>query len=113
MWLTKQRGLAGEVFGSVDRFEGLGIFFDTYKNNRPGTVFPYIMAMMGDGVAPYDKANDGKDNELMDARRAGSVAQTSRPRLALPTSRTSPSSSNSSTRARISGICVLRAWSRL
>lgn len=64
MWLTKQRATPGPVFGSVDRFEGLGIFFDTYKNNRPGTVFPYVMAMLGDGTKPYDKHSDGKDNEL-------------------------------------------------
>lgn len=64
MWLTKQRATPGPVFGSIDRFEGLGIFFDTYKNNRPGTVFPYVMAMLGDGTKPYDKHSDGKDNEL-------------------------------------------------
>jgi len=64
MWLTKQRATPGPVFGSADRFEGLGIFFDTYKNNRPGVVFPYVMAMMGDGQTPYDQANDGKANEL-------------------------------------------------
>ena len=71
MWLTKQRATAGPVFGSVDRFEGLGIFFDTYKNNRPGTVFPYVMAMVGDGVKPYDKSNDGKDNEFMGCSARG------------------------------------------
>jgi len=64
MWLTKQRATPGNVFGSMDKFEGLGVFFDTYKNNRPGTVFPYIMAMSGDGNTPYDKDNDGKANEL-------------------------------------------------
>ncbi|ORY11902.1 concanavalin A-like lectin/glucanase domain-containing protein [Clohesyomyces aquaticus] len=64
MWLTKQRAMGGNVFGSVDNFEGLGVFFDTYKNNRPGTVFPYIVAMNGDGKTPYDKDNDGKANEL-------------------------------------------------
>lgn len=63
MWLTRQRGQAGPVFGSADSFEGLGIFFDTYKNNRPGTVFPYVMAMVGDGQTIYDKSNDGKANE--------------------------------------------------
>jgi len=63
-WLTKQRAQQGKVFGSVDKFEGLGIFFDTYKNNRPGMVFPYVMAMLGDGNTAYDKANDGKANEL-------------------------------------------------
>jgi len=64
MWVTKDRATPGPVFGSKDRFEGLGIFFDTYKNNRPGTVFPYVMAMLGDGQTSYDQANDGKANEL-------------------------------------------------
>ncbi|OAA58582.1 lectin family integral membrane [Niveomyces insectorum RCEF 264] len=64
MWLTKERGQQGPVFGSVDKFEGLGIFFDTYKNNRPGVVFPFVMAMVGDGKTSYDKDTDGKSNEL-------------------------------------------------
>ena len=64
MWVTKDRAEMGTVFGMKDRFEGLGIFFDTYKNNRPGVVFPYIMAMLGDGQTSYDQANDGKANEL-------------------------------------------------
>ncbi|KAI9807782.1 MAG: hypothetical protein M1825_005087 [Sarcosagium campestre] len=64
MWLTKNRAAEGPVFGSMDKFEGLGIFFDTYKNNRPGTVFPYVMAMNGDGKTSYDQANDGKANEI-------------------------------------------------
>jgi mannose-binding lectin 2 len=63
MWITRQRAQAGSVFGSADNFEGLGIFIDTYKNNRPGTVFPYVMAMVGDGKTSYDKNNDGKANE--------------------------------------------------
>ncbi|KAG8416550.1 hypothetical protein J3459_007521 [Metarhizium acridum] len=64
MWITKQRGQMGPVFGSVDRFEGLGIFVDTYKNNRPGVVFPYVMAMYGDGHRSYNKNDDGKETEL-------------------------------------------------
>lgn len=64
MWITKQRATAGPVFGSADNFEGLGIFFDTYKNNRPGVIFPYVMAMVGDGQTSYNKGNDGKDTEL-------------------------------------------------
>ncbi|QSZ30007.1 hypothetical protein DSL72_004525 [Monilinia vaccinii-corymbosi] len=71
LWLTKQRATQGDVFGSVDRFEGLGIFFDTYKNNRPGTVFPYVMAMVGDGKTHYDKSNDGKDQEFMGCSARG------------------------------------------
>lgn len=47
LWVTKGRATPGPVFGSVDQFEGLGLFFDTYKNNRPGVVFPYVSAMLG------------------------------------------------------------------
>jgi mannose-binding lectin 2 len=64
MWVTRQRGQTGQVFGSVDNFEGLGLFIDTYKNNRPGVVFPYVMAMFGDGQTSYDKNSDGKATEL-------------------------------------------------
>lgn len=64
MWVTKSRAEGGTVFGMKDEFEGLGIFFDTYKNNRPGVVFPYVMAMIGDGQTKYDQGHDGKENEL-------------------------------------------------
>ena len=64
MWVTRQRGQQGDVFGHADKFEGLGVFIDTYKNNRPGVVFPYVMAMFGDGQTSYDKGNDGKNTEL-------------------------------------------------
>ncbi|KAL8931316.1 MAG: hypothetical protein Q9216_007229, partial [Gyalolechia sp. 2 TL-2023] len=64
IWLTKQRGQIGPVFGSIDRFEGLGIFIDTYKNQRPGVVFPYVMAMLGNSSVIYDKDHDGKENEI-------------------------------------------------
>ena len=64
MWITKGRAQQGPVFGMEDKFEGLGLFFDTYKNNRPGVVFPYVMAMLGDGQTNYDQGNDGKANEL-------------------------------------------------
>jgi lectin, mannose-binding 2 len=64
IWLTKERAQGGPVFGFKDRFEGLGILIDTYKNDRPGVIFPYIMAMMGDGNTAYDKEHDGKANEL-------------------------------------------------
>ncbi|RKP13611.1 legume-like lectin [Piptocephalis cylindrospora] len=59
-WATKNRAEPGPVFGSRDRFEGLGIFFDTYKNSPSNEkYFPIITAMIGDGKTPYDTANDG------------------------------------------------------
>ncbi|KAI5289206.1 hypothetical protein KEM55_008877 [Ascosphaera atra] len=63
-WLTKERATTGPVFGSQDKFEGLGIFIDTYKNGRPSTTFPYVMAMIGDGQTPYDQDKDGLANEI-------------------------------------------------
>lgn len=74
LWITKERGQPGPVFGHADQFEGLGIFFDTYKNNRPGVVFPYVMAMLGDGKTTYDSANDGKANELGGCSVSGSAS---------------------------------------
>jgi lectin, mannose-binding 2 len=121
LWVTKDRATPGPVFGSKDRFEGLGIFFDTYKNNRPGIVFPYVMAMMGDGQTLYDQANDGKANELGGCsvrhivavdlefqianfnRLAVYVQQQYRPKLSSRISKTNPSISSYSTRKRTSG----------
>lgn len=64
MWITKQRAKPGPVFGAADNFEGLGIFIDTYRNNRPSVNFPYVMAMYGDGKTRYDKDHDGMETEL-------------------------------------------------
>ncbi|RUS19075.1 legume-like lectin family-domain-containing protein [Endogone sp. FLAS-F59071] len=64
-WISKQRAISGPVFGFIDKFEGLGIFFDTYPNNRRHHhSFPYVMAMVGDGETSYDNDNDGKSTEL-------------------------------------------------
>ena len=120
MWLTKQRAQPGNVFGHTDKFEGLGLFFDTYKNNRPGTVFPYIMAMQGDGNTPYDKDNDGKANELAGCsvrttlhlehvqsnswlRPAESATPKSQRKRASPTSKNNSSASNCNTSQKTSG----------
>lgn len=64
LWVTKERAKPGPVFGMMDQFEGLGLFIDTYKNNRPGIIFPYVMAMIGNGSVTYDKEHDGQANEL-------------------------------------------------
>ncbi|CAI2175447.1 1155_t:CDS:2 [Funneliformis geosporum] len=64
IWLTTERAKVGPVFGFIDKFEGLGIFFDTYANSRQSHSFPYVMAMIGDGNTEYDLDNDGKRNEV-------------------------------------------------
>jgi hypothetical protein len=71
LWITKQRALPGPVFGSVDKFEGLGVFFDTYKNSRHGAVFPYVTAMLGMG--PRLKSTC---NRFSDRRQATEIPRT-------------------------------------
>ena len=91
LWITKERAQTGTVFGFVDKFEGLGVFIDTYQNGRPGTTFPYVMAMLGDGRTSYDVEHDGKANEVggcsvqpvasfADFRRVGYEGQPPQPR---------------------------------
>jgi len=64
LWITKDRAQPGPVFGSIDKFEGLGIFFDTYANGRHAYSFPRIVAMMGDGQKSYDHDDDGDKSSL-------------------------------------------------
>ncbi|KZV84164.1 concanavalin A-like lectin/glucanase [Exidia glandulosa HHB12029] len=60
VWLTKERALQGPVFGSKDKFEGFGIFIDTFANSRHSYSFPRIVGMKGDGETAYDVGGDGE-----------------------------------------------------
>jgi len=64
MWLTTRRAESGPVFGFIDEFEGLGLFFDTFANSHHNYALPRISAMMGDGKTAYDHNHDGVANEL-------------------------------------------------
>ncbi|KAL7418348.1 hypothetical protein Q5752_006806 [Cryptotrichosporon argae] len=64
LWLTKDRAKVGPVFGSVDYFTGLGIFFDTYANSRHAYSWPRVTAMLGDGKTSYDHDHDNAANEI-------------------------------------------------
>ncbi|KAH7883239.1 legume-like lectin family-domain-containing protein [Phlebopus sp. FC_14] len=64
VWITKERAEPGPVFGNKDKFEGLGIFMDTYANSRHSYGFPRIVGMLGDGRTSYDQAHDGEANSL-------------------------------------------------
>lgn len=63
IWIVDKPSPIGEVFGAANRFNGLGIFIDTYKNGAKRK-FPYINVMLGDGQTRYDKSIDGVDTEL-------------------------------------------------
>ncbi|KAJ7987318.1 hypothetical protein DPEC_G00337480 [Dallia pectoralis] len=83
IWYTKERMqkgisvLLGPVFGNQDFFKGLGVFVDTYPNEekqleaqktryatRTQRIFPYVLAMVGNGTISYDHERDGHATEL-------------------------------------------------
>ncbi|KAG8221260.1 legume-like lectin family-domain-containing protein, partial [Butyriboletus roseoflavus] len=64
IWLTAERAQPGPVFGNKDKFEGLGLFIDTYANSRHAFGFPRITGMLGDGKTAYDHENDGDANSI-------------------------------------------------
>jgi len=58
-WFTQNKGdYDGEVFGSSDKWVGLGVFFDSFDNDNKHNN-PYIMAVVNDGTRLFDHANDG------------------------------------------------------
>lgn len=59
IWASQERNRMGPVFGNVDYFNGLGLFFDTYNNGAHDESFPYVYAMLGDGKTHYNNDQDG------------------------------------------------------
>ncbi|XP_060916671.1 lectin, mannose-binding 2-like a isoform X1 [Labrus mixtus] len=77
IWYTKERMQKGPVFGHMDNFTGLGVFVDTYPNEekqleaqkkrytpRTQRIFPFVLAMVGNGTISYDHERDGRPTEL-------------------------------------------------
>lgn len=77
IWYTKERMQKGPVFGNRDNFTGLGVFVDTYPNEekhleaqkkrytpRTQRIFPFVLAMVGNGTISYDHERDGRPTEL-------------------------------------------------
>ncbi|VDC05119.1 unnamed protein product [Peniophora sp. CBMAI 1063] len=64
VWITKDRAQPGPVFGSKDKFNGLGVFLDTYANGKHSFSFPRVVGMVGDGTVSYDHDTDGERNKV-------------------------------------------------
>ncbi|WVQ72960.1 hypothetical protein IAR50_002522 [Cryptococcus sp. DSM 104548] len=64
MWVSQDRAKTGPVFGSVNFFKGLGVFFDTYSNSKHAYSWPRASAMLGDGKTGYEQDTDNEVNEL-------------------------------------------------
>lgn len=64
IWFVTEKGdYNGDVFGSSDRWTGLGIFFDSFDNDNKHNN-PYIMAVINDGTHNFDHQNDGGSQAL-------------------------------------------------
>lgn len=63
IWYTSEKGTEGNVFGSNDKWNGLGIFFDSFDNDGQHNN-PYILAMLNDGTKVYDHSSDGRHQQL-------------------------------------------------
>lgn len=72
LWLLDSPPATGEVFGIQNKFNGLGIMLDTFRNGNRGA-FPYINVMLGDGNTPYNKFLDGSDTRLDGCVASGTV----------------------------------------
>lgn len=62
-WYTATKGFEGPVFGSSDKWNGLGIFFDSFDNDNKHNN-PYILGMANDGTLAYDHQKDGSTQQL-------------------------------------------------
>jgi len=50
LWFVQERGIGGEALGGPDEWNGIGIFFDTYKNDAfKGKRHPYVYVIPNDG----------------------------------------------------------------
>ncbi|NWI49519.1 LMAN1 protein, partial [Calyptomena viridis] len=68
IWFTEEQGLEGPVFGAADKWNGVGIFFDSFDNdgkkNNPG-----VVVVGNNGKLLYDHQNDGSTQALASCQR--------------------------------------------
>ncbi|KAI8871462.1 hypothetical protein GQ42DRAFT_161999 [Ramicandelaber brevisporus] len=77
IWATTDRMRPGPVFGSMDFFNGLGLFMDTYPNGGntghkqlQGIPFPRIIGILGNGQKSYNHDTDGWEQRSGDCAAA-------------------------------------------
>lgn len=63
IWYTEEKGSEGPVFGSSDKWQGLGIFLDSFDNDFKQNN-PYILAMTNDGTKTFEHNRDGITQQL-------------------------------------------------
>lgn len=62
-WFTTEQGLDGPVYGAADKWNGVGIFFDSFDNDGKKNN-PAIIIVGNNGNLVYDHQNDGTTQAL-------------------------------------------------
>uniref|UniRef100_UPI00358F599C protein ERGIC-53 isoform X2 n=1 Tax=Myxine glutinosa TaxID=7769 RepID=UPI00358F599C len=62
-WFTERPGVQGSVYGVEDRWNGLGIFLDSFDNDGKDKN-PIVLIVGNDGSMEYDHENDGMNQTL-------------------------------------------------
>ncbi|XP_013861903.1 protein ERGIC-53 [Austrofundulus limnaeus] len=63
VWFTTEQGLDGPVYGAADKWNGVGIFFDSFDNDAKKNN-PTILVVGNNGQLVYDHQNDGTTQAL-------------------------------------------------
>ncbi|XP_033109456.1 protein ERGIC-53-like [Anneissia japonica] len=63
IWYTTDKSQDGPVYGSIDKWNGLGVFFDSFDNDNQRNN-PYILAVVNDGTKNFDHNTDGLTQQL-------------------------------------------------
>uniref|UniRef100_A0A3B4BK62 L-type lectin-like domain-containing protein n=1 Tax=Periophthalmus magnuspinnatus TaxID=409849 RepID=A0A3B4BK62_9GOBI len=63
VWFTTEQGLDGPVYGAADKWNGVGIFFDSFDNDGKKNN-PAIIVVGNNGNLVYDHQNDGTTQAL-------------------------------------------------
>lgn len=57
LWYTSEAHRTGVIYGGPDKFEGLGLFFDTFDEETKSETVPMVVGMLGDGVTSFRHAS--------------------------------------------------------
>ncbi|NWI88752.1 LMAN1 protein, partial [Pitta sordida] len=68
IWYTEEQGLEGPVFGAADKWNGVGIFFDSFDNDGKKNN-PVVVVVGNNGNLLYDHQNDGSSQALASCQR--------------------------------------------
>lgn len=58
IWVMAEAGTEGPVYGSADRWKGVGLFLDSFDNDAKDDN-PKIQLVLNDGLLTYDHRSDG------------------------------------------------------